>query len=138
MDPIIILQFLVNRFVFFLVAMLYRFGVMSFGASPRSQRLHQNFPFWPLPMLTTVAAWNSCLSIVSQGTSVPTHGFELFFHTNYNHLSRSARPKFSKSKIPSPPSFFGRHTLAHLTKHWQPLAWSHPFHRNVSFDCLAS
>lgn len=116
--------------LFFLVAILKRLGAKYFGAMFESQWSCQNFAFWPFPSNTTVATWNNCLSVSSQGTSVLTQGLELFFHSRHNHLSLRAWPNFLRLEILKPSNFFGRQTLSHLTKECPALAWSKPFQRN--------
>jgi len=76
-------------------------------------------------------ALKSWRSIESQGTSVPTQGRSSLAHSNQSHLNRKALLNNSKSRIPSPPNFFGRLVLVHRTKQCPPFASAAPFHKKL-------
>ena len=95
-------------------------GARDFGEVPFSQDEDQKLAVRPSPMVTLVAALNNSLSVSSFGVSNPTHGFSGAVHSSQSHRNRKARANFSRSRMPKPPIFFGRHTLAQLTLHFPP------------------
>ena len=93
---------------------------MSIGALPLSQEDFQKYALLPSPIVTTMLALKSWRSIESQGTSVPTQGRSGLAHSNQSHLNRKALLNNSKSRIPSPPNFFGRLVLVQHTRQCPP------------------
>lgn len=106
---------------------------MSLGVLPLIQLDCQKLVLSPFPTLMIVDALNKSLSLLSQGMSRSTHGLSTCFHLNQSHLNLSARAKRSRSKTPSPPRYFGVHTVGQLTRQWPPLtlSGSSPFHRKL-------
>jgi hypothetical protein len=104
-------------------------GAISLGADPFSQWSCQKLVFSPLPTVTCVHARNQSYLILVDSVCSPIHGLLSLVHLFHIHRSCSVRPKFFRSCIPSPPNFFGRHTLLRFTWQLPPLALSSPFHR---------
>ncbi|WVZ82338.1 hypothetical protein U9M48_029607 [Paspalum notatum var. saurae] len=106
-----------------------KWGARLQGASPSSQLSCQNLVLAPLPTVTEVEAWNRRRSRLPHGTCESLQGFESSVHSCQSHLSRSARPNFSRSRTPRPPKSFGLLTVGQLTRQWPPFASSLPFQR---------
>ena len=62
---------------------------------------------------------------------MPTQGRSGSAHSNQSHLKRKALLNNSKSRIQSPPNFFGRLVLVHRTKQCPPFASAAPFHKKL-------
>jgi len=85
------------------------------GACPLSHLSFQKLVFAPLPMLIEVQALKSARSVCVTRAGKPDHGRAESVHWNQSHRSLSALENFSRSGMPRPPNFFGRHTRFQLT-----------------------
>jgi hypothetical protein len=65
--------------MFFLLAFKNYIGAIVWGARPSIQDEVQNVANFPLPIVTTVDAANSSLSLLSQGSSNLFHGLSFLF-----------------------------------------------------------
>jgi hypothetical protein len=89
---------------------------MCLGVCPLIQLECQKVVLSPLPTVITVDAWNSSLSVLSQGTTRPVHGRSTNFYRNHSQRNLKARAKRSKSKMPRPPRSLGAQVVVQFTK----------------------
>ena len=103
---------------FFLLEMAKMVGAKSFGRQPPIHAEFQKSILVPSPTVIEVAAAKRSLSVSSHGFPSPIHALFSDFHSCHSHLIRSALAKFSKLRMPRPPSSFDIQVLVQLTLHF--------------------
>lgn len=110
--------------ILFLLAFLKRAGAKFFSVFPCTHDEVQKLAKRPFPSVTTVDAVKRSLSLISQGSSRLVQALSGWRHWNHSQRRRRARPKRSRSKIPSPPRIFGLQDVGQLTSKWPPYTLS--------------